>query len=238
MRTVILCGGKGARLGDLGRELPKPLLPVGDHPLVWHLMKIYATQGHCDFVLCLGHLKERFYEYFGDPPASARGWSVELSDTGPETPTGGRLLRIAPLVDGPLFFATYGDGLSDVDLARLLAFHRSHGRVATMTAVRPRVNFGVAHIADDGKVTRFDEKPLMDARVNGGFFVFDRRVFDYLADDSVLEREPLERLAAEGELMAYRHDGFWTCMDTYKDHLLLNEWWERGDAPWRIWAEA
>lgn len=235
MRTVILCGGKGTRLGDWGDGLPKPLLPVGDHPVVWHVMKIYATQGHKDFVLCLGHLKERFHDYFGDRPASTAGWRVDLVDTGEETPTGGRIGRIADRIDADTFFATYGDGLADIALDRLLAFHRAHGRIATMTAVRPRVNFGVARLEDDGRVLRFDEKPVMEEWVNGGFFVFERGVFDYLDDGAILEREPLERLAAEGQLMAYRHEGFWSCLDTYKDHLVLNDWWDEGGAPWRIW---
>ena len=237
MRTAILCGGKGTRLGGWGGGLPKPLLPVGDRPLLWHLMQIYAAQGHADFVLCLGHEQQQFVDYFAGAPAGSEGWRVDLVDTGTETQTGGRISRIADRIDGDRFFATYGDGLADIALDRLLAYHRSHGRVATLTAVRPHVNFGVARLDDDGRVLRFDEKPLMQEWVNGGFFVFERRVFDYLDEGSTLEREPLERLAAEGELMADRHEGFWSCLDTYKDHLVLNERWENGAAPWRIWQE-
>jgi glucose-1-phosphate cytidylyltransferase len=195
-------------------------------------MKIYEAYGHRDFVLCLGHLQEQFHAYFeGATPAD---WDVALADTGRDTPTGGRILRMADRI-GSDFFATYGDGVADVDLDRLLAFHRSHGRVATVTIVRPRGNFGIARVDDDGRVLGFEEKPIMEDWVNGGFFVFRPEIFDYLSEDSVLERDPFESLVAEGEIMAYRHTGFWSCMDTYKDNLLLNEIWSSGQAPWRIW---
>lgn len=235
MKTVILCGGKGTRLGGWGGGLPKPLLPVGPDPLLLHLMRIYAAQGRRAFVLCLGHELQQFVDWWAAPPPEAAGWQVELADTGLETPTGGRIRRVGERLGGGRFLATYGDGLSDVALDRLLAFHEGHGRLATMTAVRPRVNFGVPRLDASSRVLRFDEKPLMEEWVNGGFFVFEPGVLDYLEDGSVLEREPLERLAADGQLMAYRHDGFWSCLDTYKDHLELNERWESGDAPWRVW---
>ena len=235
MKVVILCGGKGTRLGGWGDDVPKPLLRVGPQPLLWHIMQIYAASGFCDFVLCLGHLQERFHEYFaGDVPGSA-GWNVELVDTGLDTPTGGRIARIEPFVRGKPFFATYGDGVADIDLRDLQAFHQAHGRVATVTLVRPVSGFGIAELAEDGSVIGFREKPRMRDWVNGGFFVFGPDAFQYVTDDSVLEREPLERLAADRQLMAYRHDRFWTCMDTYKDNLTLNEEWERGHAPWRVW---
>jgi glucose-1-phosphate cytidylyltransferase len=232
MKTVILCGGKGTRLGSFGERVPKPLLPVGTEPILWHIMKIYDAFGHRDFVLCLGHLQENFHAYFSD--SSPPPWEVALADTGRETPTGGRILRVADQIEGD-FFATYGDGVADVDLDRLLEFHRSHGRIATVTIVRPRGNFGIARVDDDGHVLGFEEKPVMEDWVNGGFFVFRPEIFDYLSEDSVLEREPFERLVAESEIMAYRHTGFWSCMDTYKDNLLLNEIWSSGQAPWRIW---
>jgi glucose-1-phosphate cytidylyltransferase len=233
VQTVILCGGKGTRLGPALEGIPKPLLPIGDRPLLWHLLKIYGAQGFRDFLLCLGHLAECFHEEFARPPA---GWSVRLLDTGLETPTGGRVKRCEAHVEGDELFVTYGDGLADIDLHALLSFHRGHGRAATITVARPHVNFGIVELGRGGAVTAFREKPPMRDWVNGGFFVFSRRVFDYLEDDSVLEREPFERLASDGELMAYRHEGFWACMDTYKDNLTLNEAWASGRAPWAIWA--
>jgi glucose-1-phosphate cytidylyltransferase len=233
VKTVILAGGKGTRLGPLGDEAPKPLLRVGDRPLLWHIMKIFAAYGHGDFVVCVGHRSESFERFAADD--AEPGWSVTVADTGEDTPTGGRIKAVEGLVDGDVLLATYGDGVADVDLDALVAFHRGHGRIATVTTVRPHSGFGIAHVAADGRITGFEEKPLMREWVNGGFFVFDRGIFDYLRPDSVLERDPFERLVADGEIMAFRHEGFWSCVDTYKDHLLLNERWQAGDAPWRIW---
>jgi glucose-1-phosphate cytidylyltransferase len=233
VKTVILAGGKGTRLGPLGDTAPKPLLPVGAEPILWHIMKIFEAFGHRHFVVCVGHRKQEFDRYFAQSP-DAR-WSVTLADTGDDTPTGGRVKLIQELVDDDDFFVTYGDGVADVDLDALLAFHRGHGRVATVTTVKPRGTFGIAHLDSTDHIVGFEEKPLMREWVNGGFFVFKRRIFDYLAADSVLEREPFERLVVDAEIMAYRHEGFWSCMDTYKDHLFLNECWESGDAPWKVW---
>lgn len=232
MKTVVLCGGKGTRLGALGERDPKPLLRVGDEPILWHILKIYESFGHRDFVLCLGHLKERFEEWSAglDEP-----WDVTLLDTGLETPTGGRILAARSAIGRDQFFATYGDGVADVDVAALLHFHRSHGKIATVTAVRPQGSFGIMHVAG-GQVTAFEEKPVMRDWVNGGFFVFGPEIFDYLEPGSVLEREPFEHLAADGQLMAYEHPGFWACMDTYKDNVALNEAWASGAAPWSIWT--
>jgi glucose-1-phosphate cytidylyltransferase len=234
MRTAILCGGKGTRLGTLGETTPKPLLPVGGRPLVWHIMEIYGSYGFSDFVLCLGHLKGRFEDYFASAADELGDWRVDLADTGPDTPTGGRLLKVADRLRNGDFFATYGDGVADVDVRRLLEFHQSHGRIATLVSVRPRLGFGLVEFGEGGRVTGFDEKPLLEGWVNGGFFVFKPGIFDYLEEDSVLEREPFERLAADGELMAYPHQGFWSCMDTYKDNLELNEIWASGRAPWKV----
>jgi glucose-1-phosphate cytidylyltransferase len=235
MKVVILCGGKGTRLGGWGEAVPKPLLSVGPQPLLWHIMKIYAAAGFSDFVLCLGHLQERFHEYFAGDVPDAADWRVELVDTGADTPTGGRIRRIERYVDGQEFFATYGDGVADIDLRDLLAFHHAHGRASTVTTVKPESNFGIIEVEADGSVGGFREKPQMTEWVNGGFFVFGPQVFEYLADDSVLEREPLQALAGARQLMAYRHDRFWTCMDTYKDNLVLNEHWASGRPPWRVW---
>jgi glucose-1-phosphate cytidylyltransferase len=229
VRTIILCGGRGTRLREYTERIPKPMVEVGGRPILWHIMQIYARQGFKDFVLALGYLGDRVKKYFGESPED---WSVSFAETGEDTNTGGRIWQLRDEIREPLFLVTYGDGVADLDLRRLVEFHRSHGPVATVTVVRPQVTFGLVDVSDDGRVTRFVEKPRLDAWVNGGFFVFDRRIFDYLGPDSILEREPMERLAASGELRAYRHDGFWACMDTYKDHADLNELWSSGKAPW------
>ena len=252
---MILCGGRGTRLREYTEAIPKVLVEIGGRPVLWHIMKIYAHHGYGEFVLALGYLGDRVKEFFLDydgwrgrdirlvlgrnsPPeilsSESEGWSLVLCDTGSETNTGGRIHRLAGQLGGETFFATYGDGVADVDLGRLLDFHRSHGRAATVTVVRPRLSFGLLEI-EDGQVTSFREKPWLDGWVNGGFFVFEPRIFDYLDPTSVLEQEPMQRLAAEGQLMAYRHEGFWACMDTYKDNVELNARWDAGQAPWRVW---
>ena len=184
METVILCGGKGTRLGPSGERDPKPLLEIGGSPILWHIMKIYAAQDHDRFILCLGHLADRFREF---AESLCEPWRVTLADTGLDTPTGGRVKRVEPQIEGDDFLVTYGDGVADVDIRRLIEFHRDHGRIATVTSVRPRTPFGVMHVDSNNRVVTFDEKPLMKERVNGGFFVFRRDVFRYLADDSILE---------------------------------------------------
>lgn len=255
MQAVILCGGRGTRLREYTEALPKVLVEVGGRPILWHIMKGYAHCGFDDFVLALGYLADRVKEYFLDyhgwrgrdfhlelgsamPPrvlSNGEAWSITFADTGLETNTGGRLKRVQPYLRPGPFFATYGDGVSDLHHRRLLDFHRSHGRIATVTVVRPRLTFGVVDLRADGEVARFSEKPQMNSWINGGFFVFDHRVFEYLGDDAVLEREPMQRLAADGQLMAYRHEGYWACMDTYKDNVDLNAAWSNGSAPWRTW---
>lgn len=237
MQAVILCGGQGTRLRELTAEIPKALVEIGDRPIIWHIMQMYLRHGPTEFVLALGHLGDRVREYFDEKSAefvselNRNGSSVRFVDTGADTNTGGRMKRLAPYLD-EVFFATYGDGLSDLPLDRLLRFHLGHGRLATLTSIRPRLNLGLLQLDDRGAVTQFDEKPYLEAWVNGGFFVFHRAVLEYLGSDSVLERDPMERLAADGQLMAYRHDGFWACMDTYKDNLELNALWESGHRPW------
>jgi len=233
VKTVILAGGKGTRLGPAGDDAPKPLLRVGPQPILWHIMKIFDAYGHRDFVICVGHRSDSFRHFFADTHDPR--WSVALADTGEETPTGGRIKQVEGLVGPGDFFATYGDGVADIDLDALLKFHEGHGRIATVTTVRPLGNFGIAHVADDKRIVGFEEKPVMRDWVNGGFFVFKPGIFDYLDADSVLERDPFERLVEDEEIMAFQHEGFWSCMDTYKDNLLLNERWEAGDAPWKIW---
>lgn len=231
MKTVILCGGRGTRLGEHGRSVPKALINIGGKPILWHLMQTYAHYGNRDFVLCLGFLGNEIREYFSLYPIDGR---VDCVDTGEDTNTGGRLKRVRDKLADDTFCVTYGDGLADIHLGDLMAFHRSHGKTATVTAVHPYSNFGIMEIGEDAFVTRFLEKPLLQDWINGGFFVFDQKIFDHLEDDSILEREPFEALCAEGEMMAYRHDGFWKCMDTYKDSLEFEKIWSE-EAPWKVW---
>jgi glucose-1-phosphate cytidylyltransferase len=226
--VAILCGGKGTRMRESGETLPKPLVEIGGKPILWHVMSLYASQGLSDFVLLLGYGADRIREFTQTCP-----WNVTCVDTGLDTPTGGRVVRAREHLEARTFCLTYADGVADIDLSRLLEHHRAHGRAATVTVVRPANPWGVVHIAADGRVDGFTEKPQLDSWVNGGFFVMEPAALDRIGPDDVLERGPLERLAAEGELRAFRHEGFWDCMDTYKDNLLLNELWERGEAPWR-----
>lgn len=259
MKVVILCGGLGTRLREETEYRPKPMAEVGGRPLLWHIMKMYAHFGFRDFVLCLGYRGNLIKEYFLNYEAMSsdftislgrqhsiayhddheeQNFRVTLADTGQETMTGGRVRRIERYIEGDCFMVTYGDGLADIDLRALVAFHKSHGRMATLTTVRPISRYGVLRLDDDARVTEFEEKPRLDGWASAGFFVFDKRIFGYLegGDGCVLEKEPLERLAAEGQLMAYRHEGFFYAMDTYREYLALNEMWLSGAAPWRVWG--
>lgn len=261
MKVVILCGGMGARLREETEYRPKPLVDIGGRPILWHIMKLYAHHGFQDFVLCLGYRGNMIKEYFLNYEAmnndftvqlgqhdgrivyhgthDERGFSVTLADTGLDTMTGARVKRIERYIDGDTFMLTYGDGVSDLHIGKLLTFHQSHGRLATVTTVRPPSRFGLLKLAANGRVLDFAEKPQTDGWASAGFFVFNRRVFEYLSADAscVLERRPMEELAADGELVAYRHDGFFYAMDTYREYLYLNELWSRGEAPWAVWKE-
>jgi glucose-1-phosphate cytidylyltransferase len=228
MKVLILCGGRGTRLNG---ERPKPLIEIGGRPIVWHVVSIYAAQGFRDFLLLTGYQAEAI-EVFARAARWPDGVRVECADTGLDTPTGGRVHRVRDRLDAP-FCLTYADGLADVDLAALRARHAASGALATMTVVRPELPFGLALLDDDGLVTGFHEKPRAEQWVNGGFLVLEPGALAYLTDDCVLEREPLERLAADGALAAYRHRGYWRCLDTYKDAVALEEEWESGSAPWR-----
>jgi glucose-1-phosphate cytidylyltransferase len=232
--VVILCGGRGTRLQEHTQSIPKPLVEIGGEPIVWHVINIYAAQGFRHFLLCTGY-KGELIEGF----VAAREWptgvEVRCAETGTDTPTGGRVKQAGGLLDGRAFCATYADGVADIDLRRLVELHEDHGDLATMTVVRPELQYGIAELNGDGRVRGFREKPRTEHWVNGGFFCFEHGALGYIAEDSVLEREPLERLAADGQLHAFRHDGFWDCLDTYKDAVLLNDIWAAGGAPWKIW---
>ncbi|HJT87176.1 MAG TPA: glucose-1-phosphate cytidylyltransferase [Bryobacteraceae bacterium] len=257
MKVVILCGGLGTRLREETEFRPKPMVEVGGRPILWHIMKTYAHYGFRDFVLCLGYRGNTIKDYFLNYEAmnsdfsiclgqksqiryhgqhTEQGYSVTLADTGQECMTGGRIRKIEKYIDGDTFLLTYGDGVSDVNLRCLVEFHKSHGRIATVTTVPPVSRFGMVELAGEGEVLQFTEKPRTDGWMSAGFFVLNRQVFDYLGgDDCVFEHAPLERLAADGELMAYRHEGFFYAMDTFREYQHLNDLWNRGAAPWRIW---
>ena len=233
---AILCGGRGTRLQEHAREIPKPLVEIGGRPIVWHVVRIYAAQGFRRFLLLTGYKGELVAEFAAAEPWP-EGVDVRCLDTGRDTPTGGRVRRAAAELGEGTACVTYGDGVADIDLDSLLAFHAAHRGEATMTVVRPALQFGVTDLDGAGRVTGFREKPRSEQWINGGFFCFEPGVFDYLSEDSTLEREPLEGLARDSQLRAYRHEGFWDCMDTYKDAVLLNDLWKTGDPPWRVWAE-
>ena len=233
VRVLILCGGRGTRLQGATHVVPKALVKIGDQPILWHLIHIYVAQGFRRFTLLTGYLHEEIDRFLADaewPP----GVVVDAVDTGLDTNTGGRVHAVADLlVDEGTFCLTYGDGVADIDLGALLDLHRSSEATATMTVVRPFCQWGVALLEDDGRVLGFEEKPQLDHWINGGFFCVEPEILAYLGPDSVFERAPLEGLAAAGKLSAYRHTGFWECMDTHKDVLELNELWASGSAPWR-----
>jgi len=259
MKVVILCGGQGTRMREETEFRPKPLVLVGERPVLWHIMKLFSHAGLREFVLCLGYRGNMIKEYFLNYEAMTNDFTiclgkqnsiryhdehqeqdfcVSLAETGLETMTGGRLKRIMRYIDGDTFMLTYGDGLADVDIGALLAFHRAHGKIGTVTTVPPVSRFGILDVEGDSRVSKFAEKPVAKGWASAGFFVFNREIFDYLegeSDDCVLERGPLEKLAADGELMAYRHEGFFFAMDTYREYRYLNELWASGKAPWKIW---
>ena len=226
--VVILCGGRGTRLREHAAEVPKPLVEIGGQPILWHVMQSFIAQGARRFVLCAGHQWERIAAFAADVARVA----VECVDTGPDTPTGGRVHRVRDRLDEP-FMVTYADGLADLDFASLWRLPRARAAHADGRAARAAVR--IAEL-DGDRVTGFNEKPRSEQWINGGFFCFEPRVLDYLDEHSTLEREPLERLAEAGELRAFRHRGFWTCMDTYKDTLRLGDLWASGRAPWNTWS--
>ncbi len=258
MKVAILAGGLGSRLSEETQLKPKPMVEIGGRPILWHIMSLYAARGFNEFVVALGYKGEYIKRYMVDycslnsnlsvdlrtgrvekHAGTSTDWKLELVDTGIETQTGGRIKRLAPYVGDGTFMCTWGDGVSDVDLRALLAFHRAHGKLATMTAVRPPARFGHLELAEDGRVHEFSEKPqTREGWINGAFFVLEPAIFDYIDDDLThFERAPLENLARDGQLMAYQHHGFWQCMDTVRDKTLLESLWDSGEAPWRVWDD-
>jgi glucose-1-phosphate cytidylyltransferase len=233
MKVVILCGGKGERLREHTETIPKPLVEVGNKPILWHIMKIYSHYGYNNFVLCLGYKGDKIKEYFSKE--TKEKWNIEFVDTGPDTNTGGRIKKIEKYIDTDDFLATYGDGVSDINIKELIEFHKKQGKIVTMTCTNIRSNFGIVNIDDKNMVVGFDEKPFIDMWINGGFFVFNKKIFNYLDKNSILENQPLKQLAKERELIAFRYKGFWECMDTYKDTRVLNEMCDKGKAQWMVW---
>ena len=233
--VAILCGGRGTRLQEQTHAIPKAMVEIGGMPILWHVIRIYAAQGHRRFLLLTGYLGEQVEAFVGDRGRWPEPVEIECLDTGLDTNTGGRVARAAERLAGGRFCLTYADGVADIDLAAQRRRHAELGATATMTVVRPQSQWGIALISDAGRVSGFKEKPRLDYWVNGGFFVCEPAFLDTLGTDSVLEREPLSKLAAGGDLGAYRHDGFWECMDTYKDAVTLNDLWESGSAPWAVW---
>lgn len=229
--VAVLCGGRGTRLQSDVPSIPKPLVEIGKQPILWHVIQLYAAQGFRRAVLLTGY-KHEMIEHFVAEADWPAGLEVECVNTGPDTPTGGRLALAADQLCGGTFCATYADGLANVDLAALVARHRLHGCLATVTVVRPELQFGIAELDCDDRIRGFQEKPRAEHWVNGGFFCFEPETLDYMQPSSILECGPLVALAADGQLHAYRHSGFWDCMDTYKDAILLNDLWHTGDAPW------
>jgi glucose-1-phosphate cytidylyltransferase len=252
--VVILCGGMGTRLREETEFKPKPLVTIGEMPILWHIMKLYGHYGFRKFILCLGAKGNLIKKFFLDYPWMAndvtlrlRGhrqvvhgarppedWEITFADTGPSTPTGGRVAQIRKYVKSDDFCVTYGDGLSNVDLDKLIAYHKAKKKIATLTAIHPMSPFGVIE-ADGGLAKSFKEKPRLEGLINGGFFVFNKRIFDYLSDDSVMEEDPLRALAAKGQLAVHEHRDFWMCMDTFKDVERLNRMWADGMRPWVVW---
>ncbi|WEK53880.1 MAG: glucose-1-phosphate cytidylyltransferase [Candidatus Cohnella colombiensis] len=258
MKVVILAGGFGTRISEESHLKPKPMIEIGERPILWHIMKIYSSYGFNDFIICLGYkgysIKEYFAHYFlhesdvtydftksHEPTIhthSAEPWKVTLVDTGIHTMTGGRIKRVQKYIGNESFMLTYGDGVGNVDIAALLEFHKQHGRLATITATQPSGRFGALDIHNENNVQGFQEKPRGDGGwINSGFFVLEPGIFDYIENDSILfEKEPLERVSAEGKLKAFKHKGFWQPMDTLRDKVLLEDLWNKGNAPWKVWG--
>jgi len=256
MKALILAGGLGTRISEESEQKPKPMIEIGGLPILWHIMKQYSYHDINEFVILLGYrgyyIKEYFSNYFLHQSdvtidlannsmeihnTSSQDWKVTLLDTGLNTMTGGRVKRAKNYIDDDTFLLTYGDGVSDINISETIRFHQNHGKLVTMTSIQPEGRYGALDINENNKVNSFIEKPKGDGNwINGGFFVCDKKVLDYIdGDDTVFEKEPLVKLADEGEIIAFKHDGFWKCMDTLRDKVQLNEMWDKNNAPWKIW---
>ncbi len=259
MKAVLLAGGFGTRISEESQFKPKPMIEIGSMPILWHIMKLYSHYGVNEFIICAGYkqhvIKEWFADYFLHTSdvtfdftqddkiiihnKRTEQWKVTVVDTGLHTMTGGRLKRVRNFIGDEPFFMTYGDGVSDVDIAKLYEFHKSHGKLATMSAIKPESRFGVLDLNENNEVDAFREKSAVDSGyINAGFMVLDPKVLDYVADDTIMfEREPMEKLASDGELMCYKHHGFWQCMDTLRDKEKLEKMWAKNNAPWKVWND-
>jgi len=232
IKVIILCGGKATRMGEI--EMPKALVPIGGKPIVWHIMKMYSHHGFNDFILCLGHMGEMVKEYF--EMNKEPDWNVTCVDTGLDTNKSERIKRVKDLIDGDTFMVSYGDDVSDIDIKKSLEYHKNHGRIATITAVKLTSPFGVFEKDENDKITKFKEKPLLADHINGGFMIFNKELFDHI-DEGELEKEVFEKLVDLGEIHAFEHNGFWRCMNTAKDTLELGEIWRNGKAGWKTWSD-
>jgi glucose-1-phosphate cytidylyltransferase len=256
LKAVILAGGLGTRLREETEYRPKPMVEIGEKPILWHIMKNLSSNGFHDFILCLGYKGEQIKDFFLNYDVrlndsmitigknntvkqinklDQENWKVTLANTGLHTMTGGRIFKVRDYVQGETFLCTYGDGLANINITKLLEFHKSHGKIATVTAVQPTSRFGTLEIDTSKQVKNFSEKPKSEQWINGGFFVFEPRIFEYLNSESTLEKEPLENLAKNNELMAFQHTGFWQPMDTYRETQELNDMWNENIAPWKTW---
>lgn len=255
MKVVILCGGMGMRLREETEYKPKPMVEIGDRPILWHIMKLYSSYGFDDFVLCLGHKQNYIRQYFLNYECMNKDFSIDLSqhgsisyhnthsenwkvtlvDTGEETKKGSRIKKVLPYIHDDEFMITYGDGIGDVDIKKLIAYHKEWNRIATFTGVHPISRFATVELDTDGRINDWHEKRSLEGYVNAGFFVVKKEIAEYLTDDCELEEGPMRTLARKGEVEMYRHEGYWHCMDTYRDYKYLNNLWERGEAPWKVW---
>jgi glucose-1-phosphate cytidylyltransferase len=255
VKIVILCGGKGTRLREETEHKPKPMVEIGGRPIIWHIMKLYSRYGFKDFVLCMGYKHQVIRDYFlnyqymnSDVTLSLNSnhsitchnchdedWNITLVDTGLETKKGGRIKKIAPYLDGKRFMVTYGDVVSNVNIQELLKYHENEGALATFTGIHPISRFATVEQNEQGKIIKWDEKKPLEGYINAGFFVLENKVLDHIDGDVELEEQPMKKLAREGNLSMYRHDGFWQCMDTYRDYLLLENLWRGNKPPWKVW---
>lgn len=257
MKVVILAGGQGTRIREESEYRPKPMVEIGNRPILWHIMKTFSHYGHKDFIVCAGYKGSMIKDYFlnlnpnimdftidfslskVDPVFYGKSekidWKVTVVDTGLETQTGGRINAIEDFIENEPFFVTYGDGLADINLTKLENFHRDHGKIGTVTAIKPLSRFGIMEIDEKSNVKLFREKPLIEDWVNGGFFIFQPEIFNYLNKKSILEKDPLINLASDSELMAFKHEGFWQPMDTFRESQMLQKMWDEGVAPWKVW---